>query len=114
MVSGQPATPGGPGYLAHSRLFGAPGRIRTYGLRFRKPTLYPLSYGGVVRAPTSGSRCTDLNPAPCEGIVHAARAYVACTIPYADVARNFATSLPSRTIVERKSSQSGCSPDPRR
>src|SRR5690606_171369 len=26
---------------------GAPGRIRTCGTRFRKPLLYPLSYGGV-------------------------------------------------------------------
>ena len=25
---------------------GAPGRIRTCGARFRKPLLYPLSYGG--------------------------------------------------------------------
>src|SRR5262249_20314048 len=25
---------------------GAPGRIRTCDARFRKPTLYPLSYGG--------------------------------------------------------------------
>ncbi len=25
---------------------GAPGRIRTSDARFRKPTLYPLSYGG--------------------------------------------------------------------
>ena len=29
---------------------GAPGRNRTYDLRFRKPSLYPLSYGGF--APT--------------------------------------------------------------
>ena len=28
------------------RLAGAPGRIRTCGTRFRKPMLYPLSYGG--------------------------------------------------------------------
>ncbi len=27
----------------------APGRIRTCGLRFRKPSLYPLSYGGGIR-----------------------------------------------------------------
>lgn len=26
---------------------GAPGRIRTSDTRFRKPLLYPLSYGGV-------------------------------------------------------------------
>ncbi len=26
---------------------GAPGRIRTCDARFRKPTLYPLSYGGL-------------------------------------------------------------------
>jgi hypothetical protein len=26
---------------------GAPGRIRTGGTRFRKPLLYPLSYGGL-------------------------------------------------------------------
>ena len=29
-----------------SILLGAPGRIRTCDARFRKPTLYPLSYGG--------------------------------------------------------------------
>ena len=26
---------------------GAPGRIRTYDTRFRKPMLYPLSYEGL-------------------------------------------------------------------
>jgi hypothetical protein len=29
-------------------LEGAPGVIRTPDARFRKPTLYPLSYGGLV------------------------------------------------------------------
>ena len=29
---------------------GAPGRIRTCGTRFRKPMLYPLSYGGLGAA----------------------------------------------------------------
>jgi hypothetical protein len=29
---------------------GAPGRTRTCDARFRKPTLYPLSYGGWVRS----------------------------------------------------------------
>ena len=28
---------------------GAPGRIRTFAHGFRKPMLYPLSYGGVAR-----------------------------------------------------------------
>jgi hypothetical protein len=28
-----------------AKLLGAPGRIRTYDTRFRKPLLYPLSYG---------------------------------------------------------------------
>ena len=28
-------------------LIGAPGTTRTCDLRFRKPLLYPLSYGGV-------------------------------------------------------------------
>ena len=27
-------------------VYSAPGRIRTCDARFRKPTLYPLSYGG--------------------------------------------------------------------
>jgi hypothetical protein len=27
---------------------GAPGRTRTCDARFRKPTLYPLSYGGSL------------------------------------------------------------------
>jgi hypothetical protein len=30
---------------------GAPGRIRTCGTRFRKPLLYPLSYGGPATTP---------------------------------------------------------------
>ena len=30
---------------------GAPGRDRTCDLRFRKPLLYPLSYGGGTAAP---------------------------------------------------------------
>lgn len=29
---------------------GAPGRIRTCGTWFRKPLLYPLSYGGNARS----------------------------------------------------------------
>ncbi len=29
----------------HAAFWGAPGRIRTCDARFRKPTLYPLSYG---------------------------------------------------------------------
>ncbi len=29
-------------------IVGAPGRNRTYDTRFRKPLLYPLSYGGRV------------------------------------------------------------------
>jgi hypothetical protein len=28
----------------------APGRIRTCGTRYRKPVLYPLSYGGMHRS----------------------------------------------------------------
>jgi hypothetical protein len=32
---------------------GAPGRIRTCDTRFRKPVLYPLSYGGAV------SKCSE-------------------------------------------------------
>jgi site-specific recombinase XerC len=34
---------------------GAPGRIRTCDARFRKPTLYPLSYGGVRTSLARGS-----------------------------------------------------------
>ena len=34
-----------PSILAHNQI-GAPGRNRTCDARFRKPTLYPLSYGG--------------------------------------------------------------------
>jgi hypothetical protein len=30
-----------------SRRLSAPGRTRTYDARFRKPTLYPLSYEGL-------------------------------------------------------------------
>ena len=32
-------------HLDYLVLLGAPGRNRTYDLRFRKPLLYPLSYG---------------------------------------------------------------------
>ena len=41
---GSRAVSGGPATLP--RLMGAPGRNRTCDLRFRKPLLYPLSYGG--------------------------------------------------------------------
>jgi hypothetical protein len=34
-------------YCIHHGQLGAPGPIRTDDLRFRKPTLYPLSYGGL-------------------------------------------------------------------
>jgi hypothetical protein len=34
-------------------LHSAPGRIRTCDTRFRKPVLYPLSYGGAV------SKCSE-------------------------------------------------------
>jgi hypothetical protein len=68
-------------------LRGAPGRIRTCDARFRKPTLYPLSYGsrrptlsagsggtgryGGVAQPTSlisppvGSTANHTPPEPC-------------------------------------------------
>ena len=39
----------------------APGRNRTYDLRFRKPLLYPLSYGGGDRA-KCGAKFADT---PC-------------------------------------------------
>jgi hypothetical protein len=35
--------------IARTHRFGAPGRTRTYDARFRKPTLYPLSYEGLGR-----------------------------------------------------------------
>jgi hypothetical protein len=37
---------GGENPLLSKGSRGAPGRIRTCDARFRKPTLYPLSYGG--------------------------------------------------------------------
>jgi hypothetical protein len=46
----------------------APGRIRTCGTRFRKPLLYPLSYGGARRsvkgwsAPHPGAAAATLVP----------------------------------------------------
>ena len=43
--------PGEPAFL------GAPGRNRTYDLRFRKPTLYPLSYGSGDGA-LCGANCS--------------------------------------------------------
>jgi hypothetical protein len=37
---------------------GASGRIRTCGTWYRKPVLYPLSYGGIARpgSPPGGAR----------------------------------------------------------
>jgi hypothetical protein len=35
---------------------GAPGRTRTCDTRFRKPLLYPLSYGGEIASRTEGGR----------------------------------------------------------
>ena len=32
-------------------------RSRTYDLRFRKPTLYPLSYEGVIAEASGSKRC---------------------------------------------------------
>src|SRR5204863_6448936 len=48
---------------------GAPGRIRTCGLRFRRPTLYPLSYRRegariIPRAPGSVHLAEPCLPAP--------------------------------------------------
>src|SRR5437764_10682956 len=42
----QRRSPGGEAGRCEGELSGAPGRIRTCDARFRKPTLYPLSYGG--------------------------------------------------------------------
>jgi hypothetical protein len=46
----------GPRSNQERKKFGAPGRIRTCDARFRKPTLYPLSYwgGGPGRQPIDG------------------------------------------------------------
>ena len=46
-----------------SHLLGAPGRTRTCDARFRKPTLYPLSYGGQLGLRTSPG-CSDPRLAP--------------------------------------------------
>ena len=45
--------------VARGGLVGAPGRTRTCDARFRKPTLYPLSYGGSLVVPSGQSaiRC---------------------------------------------------------
>jgi hypothetical protein len=37
-------------------LAGAPGRIRTYDLRIRSPSLCPLSYGRLKPPPTAGAK----------------------------------------------------------
>ena len=37
------------------RAVSAPGRIRTCDARFRKPTLYPLSYGGGGQSATQSA-----------------------------------------------------------
>ena len=47
----------------------APGRIRTCGLLLRRQTLYPLSYGGVVKqtAPMGLHRLAHRGPRSCIG-----------------------------------------------
>lgn len=63
-----PAVPAGPGSKqtadgpadgrrSAGRSCGAPGRIRTCDSRFRKPQLYPLSYGGLAPLPASLRSC---------------------------------------------------------
>jgi hypothetical protein len=42
----QPAQPEGPPITKPAGKLGAPETIRTSDQRFRKPLLYPLSYGG--------------------------------------------------------------------
>src|SRR5207302_10128562 len=44
-------------------IYGAPGRIRTSDARFRKPTLYPLSYGGLEQL-RSGSNSNSTRSKP--------------------------------------------------
>ena len=39
-------------------MVGAPGRIRTCDSWYRKPVLYPLSYGGIAPRLTAGLRVT--------------------------------------------------------
>ena len=48
--------------LVRPVLPGAPGRIRTCDARFRKPTLYPLSYGSGLGKPTADDPSADLRP----------------------------------------------------
>src|SRR5829696_4040036 len=48
--------------LFSARSPGAPGRIRTCDARFRKPTLYPLSYGSGLGKPTADDPSADLRP----------------------------------------------------
>jgi hypothetical protein len=54
-----------------SAFFGAPGTIRTCDTRFRKPLLYPLSYGGQERAVHSPTGCTELAAAVIVGPLRA-------------------------------------------
>ncbi len=52
----------GVGDECYRGVIGAPGRIRTYDTRFRKPMLYPLSYGSVAASHllAAGRQATDL------------------------------------------------------
>ena len=45
---------GGAPHRGRSETMSAPGPIRTAGLRIRNPTLFPLSYEGMVRVPGAG------------------------------------------------------------
>ncbi len=56
VVSGLWALEAASSFLLAARSVSAPGRIRTYGTRFRKPMLYPLSYGGGPEASSVGIR----------------------------------------------------------
>jgi hypothetical protein len=52
----------GSDFCTIRRVPGAPGRIRTSDTRFRKPVLYPLSYGGGTRGVQTTRQTIDRNP----------------------------------------------------
>ena len=57
--------PAGGADAVRTVMTGGPGRIRTCGTRFRKPLLYPLSYGAPRRADTPvDGRCAEAIGSP--------------------------------------------------
>src|SRR3954469_14320361 len=60
--------------------FGGPGRIRTCGTRFRKPLLYPLSYGALAERLTEPLGNTRHSRLVTTGEAHGAHTGLPCRV----------------------------------